>query len=135
VRPIGRYRVESWCSRRGRQYAIEANDAPLWHLSWRSLPKDIDLLRLKTAFEQVIIGNTSASLDYLWDEARREVPFAQTVIAGLLRAGTGIEPNIDRAAFWALRAAYGGYPSAMELVGDIYDAGSWVVKNQRLAAA
>ena len=118
-----------------RQYVLEAIDAPLWRPSGRSVPKSIDLPGLQTALQQVVTGNASASLDYLWAEARREVPFAQTVIAGLLRNGAGAERNIDRAAFWALRAAYGGYPGAMELVGDIYESGSWIVRDQRLAAA
>lgn len=117
------------------QYIIEDTDEPVWRPSGRSVPKDIDLPRLQTALVQVASGETGASLDYLWAEARREVPFAQTVIAGLLRAGTAMPRDMDRAAFWALRASYGGYPGAMEMVADIYANGEWIVTDRRLAAA
>jgi hypothetical protein len=117
------------------QYIIEDTNEPDWRPSGRSVPKDIDLARLQSALVEVASGKTGASLDYLWAEARREVPFAQTVIAGLLRAGTAMPRDMDRAAFWALRASYGGYPGAMEMVGDIYATGEWVVTDRRLAAA
>jgi hypothetical protein len=117
------------------QYIIIDADEPKWRPSGRSVPKDVDLPRLQTALLQVASGKAGASLDYLWSEARREVPFAQTVIAGLLRDGTGLKRDIDRAAFWALRASYGGYPGAMEMVGDLYDSGGWIVRDRRLAAA
>lgn len=117
------------------QYVFEDVDAPKWRPSGRSVPKDVDLPRLQSALLQVASGKPGASLDYLWAEARREVPFAQTVIAGLLRDGTGLKRDIDRAAFWALRASYGGYPGAMEMVGDLYETGSWIVRDRRLAAA
>ena len=117
------------------QYIIEDADEPDWKPSGRSVPKDIDLARLQSALVEVASGKTGASLDYLWAEARREVPFAQTVIAGLLRAGTAMPRDMDLAAFWALRASYGGYPGAMEMVGDIYATGEWIVSDKRLAAA
>lgn len=117
------------------QYVIEHGDGPVWKPSGRSVAKDIDPIRLQSALHAVISGDIGASLDYLWGEARREVPFAQTVIAGLFRDGVGVERNMDRAAFWALRAAYDGYAPAMEMIGEIYQAGSWVVRDQRLAAA
>jgi len=117
------------------QYIIEDTDEPTWRPSGRSVPKDIDLPRLQSALVQVASGKTGASLDYLWAEARREVPFAQTVIAGLLHAGTAMPRDMDRAAFWALRASYGGYPGAMEMVGDLYATGEWIVTDPRLAAA
>ena len=118
------------------QYIIEDADETKWRPSGRSVPKDIDLVRLQAALLQVASGKAGASLDYLWAEARREVPFAQTVIAGLLRDGTAAIPrDMDRAAFWALRASYGGYPGAMEMVGDLYESGAWIVRDRRLAAA
>ena len=118
------------------QYIIEDTDEAKWRPSGRAVPKDVDLARLQTALLQVATGRAGASLDYLWTEARREVPFAQTVIAGLLKDGTGAIPrDIDRAAYWALRAAYGGYPGAMEMVGDLYESGGWIVRDRRLAAA
>lgn len=117
------------------QYIIRDDDAPKWRPSGRSVPKDVDLPRLQTALVQVASGKTGASLEYLWAEARREVPFAQTVIAGLLREGTAMPRDMDRAAFWALRASYGGYPGAMEMVGDFYATGEWIVADRRLAAA
>ena len=113
---------------------IEAPEVQ-WTPSGRITPKEIDLPRLEAALTKVAAGDSRASLDYLWSEARREVPFAQTVIAGLLRDGKIGEVDMDRAAYWALRAAYGGYPAAMEMVGDIYASGSWVVVDRRLAAA
>jgi hypothetical protein len=118
------------------QYIIDDAGDAKWRPSGRSVPRDIDLPRLQSALLQVASGKAGASLDYLWAEARREVPFAQTVIAGLLRDGTAAIPrDIDRAAFWALRASYGGYPGAMELVGDLYESGAWIVRDRRLAAA
>ena len=48
---------------------------------------------------------------------------------------TGMKRDMDRAAYWAFRAAYGGYPGAMEFIGDIYAEGHWVVTDRRLAAA
>ena len=118
------------------QYIIDDAGDAKWRPSGRSVPRDVDLPRLQTALLQVASGKAGASLDYLWAEARREVPFAQTVIAGLLRDGTAAIPrDIDRAAFWALRASYGGYPGAMEMVGDLYESGGWIVRDRRLAAA
>jgi hypothetical protein len=117
------------------QYVIADADDPAWRPSGRSVPKDIDLPRLQAALLQVASGKAGASLDYLWAEARREVPFAQTVIAGLLRDGTAMPRDMDRSAFWALRASYGGYPGAMEMVGDLYASGAWIVPDRRLAAA
>jgi hypothetical protein len=117
------------------QYIIDGSDDEKWRPSGRSVPKDVDLNRLQTALLEVASGKSGASLGYLWAEARREVPFAQTVIAGLLRDGIGMPRDIDRAAFWALRASYGGYPGAMEMVGDLYESGGWIVRDRRLAAA
>lgn len=117
------------------EYIIGDANEGKWRPSGRSLPKDADLTRLQTALLEVASGKPGVSLNYLWAEARREVSFAQTVIARLLQDGTGMPRNIDRAAFWALRASYGGYPGAMEMVGDLYESGSWIVRDRRLAAA
>ena len=117
------------------QFVIDDTKEATWRPSGRSVAKDIDLSLLQEALLQVVSGNPGASLDYLWAEARREVPFAQTVIANLFRNGTGVERDMDRAAFWALRAAYDDYAPAMVMVGEIYQAGSWVVRDRRLAAA
>jgi hypothetical protein len=117
------------------QYIIDDADEGKWRPSGRSVPKDADLTKLQTALLEVASGKSGVSLDYLWAEARREVPFAQTIIAGLLQDGTGMPRNMDRAAFWALSASYGGYPGAMEMVGDLYESGSWIVQDRRLAAA
>ena len=40
-----------------------------------------------------------------------------------------------RAAFWALRAAYNGYPPAMRLIASIYQKGTWKAQDKKLAAA
>jgi TPR repeat protein len=42
---------------------------------------------------------------------------------------------MDRAAFWALRAAYNGYPPAMRLIASIYQKGTWKTQDKKLAAA
>ena len=80
-------------------------------------------------------GNQTALMEYLWTAANREVPYAQTVLAFLFQNGIEVDPNMDRAAFWALRAAYNGYPPAMRLIASIYQKGTWKTQDKKLAAA
>ena len=60
-------------------------------------------------------------MEYLWTEANSEIPHAQTLLAFLFENGIEVDANMDRAAFWALRAAYNDYPPAMRFIASIYE--------------
>ena len=118
-----------------RNFAIKKYKKPDWVLSGRLVPTSVDPEVIQKLLLQIVKGNQTAVMEYLWTAANKEVSHAQTVLAFLFKNGIEVEENMDRAAFWALRAAYNGYPPAMRLIVSIYEKGIWKTKDKKLAAA
>ena len=50
---------------------------------------------------------------------------AQYNVALLFEHGLGVEPDLDAAIDWYIRAAEAGYPTAQVKIGDFYQSGMW----------
>ncbi|MBB44528.1 MAG: hypothetical protein CMM43_00290 [Rhodospirillaceae bacterium] len=118
-----------------RNFAIKKYNKADWVLSGRRVPTSQDPEVIQKLLLKVIKGNRTAVMEYLWTAANREIPHAQTLLAFLFENGIEVDANMDRAAFWALRAAYNDYPPAMRFIASIYEKGTWITKDKRLAGA
>ena len=118
-----------------RNFAIQKYKGSDWVSSGRRVPASQDPEVIQKLLLEIIKGNQAAVMEYLWTAANREIPHAQTLLAFLFENGIEVDANMDRAAFWALRAAYNGYPPAMRLIASIYEKGTWQTKDKNLAAA
>ena len=118
-----------------RHFAIKKYKKSDWVLSERRIPTPQNPIIMQKLLLKIAKGNQTALMEYLWTAANKEVPYAQTVLAFLFQNGIEVDPNMDRAAFWALRAAYNGYPPAMRLIASIYQKGTWKTQDKKLAAA
>ena len=116
-------------------FLVKKYDKPNWVPSGRILVGSNDSLAIQNTFYEIASGNTTALMEYLWAAANEEIPHAQTVLSLLFKNGIIVDKDMDRAAFWAFRAAYNNYAPAMKLIATIYNKGLWISKDQRLASA
>ena len=93
----------------------------------------VSLNEMFQLLDRIHAGDTKEPLERIKTYALNNQSDYQYILATLYLEGKGVPKDISGVAYWAMRAAFDYHPRAMNLVGNIYELGIWVIQDFEIA--